>query len=102
MLDLFQLFQLRIVPIIFTFPGDLKVPSSDEMMADIATRQDEESKISSLLAAFDYQTKYVNELSELLGKVSVDSSELIRRWLSDRDEDVSTYREKTHFKSNYR
>ena len=72
------------------------------MKEDIATGEDKRSKHKSILEALEFQSGYLNEMSQLLGKPSVDSMHFIRQWLKDRNEDIAHYKEKIHFESKYR
>ncbi|XP_063727704.1 trimethylamine monooxygenase-like [Symsagittifera roscoffensis] len=80
--------------------GHFTLPSLDEMRSEIEQAQKEEENLSSDYdSRIDFQTAYVNELSQLTGQVSVDIAHLMHREEADKRRDISTYKQQTHFKS---
>ena len=70
------------------------------MRSEIEQAQKEEENLSSDYdSRIDFQTAYVNELSQLTGQVSVDIAHLMHREEADKRRDISTYKQQTHFKS---
>ena len=81
--------------------GKIKIPSEAECKEAIAADKEKESKLKDVYDVIDFLSEYVDHLAELTGQVSVNVGEMHKRWATDRLNDITTYKEQSHFNSKF-
>ena len=81
--------------------GKLLVSSIDDCLDAIKEDQERENTVKNIYDAIKCQTEYLDELTKLTDQVSMDQTELLHQWVADRTDDITTYKEKLHFKSKF-
>ena len=97
----FSLYWIEAHLIAKVIQGKIKVPSEQQCLRTIEEDQERESNVSSWEDKSKFQSDYIDHICELTGQPSLNCHELILQVGKDREEDISKYKQKTHFKSKF-
>jgi len=88
-----SMFQLQGYLLRDTITGKFTIPDRDGQKAAFDEDKAKEAKIASVFDVIQFQTDYVNELSELTKEAKIDAAKLFCGWVGDKTKSILKFRE---------